>query len=131
MVTISKSLAGVLISAIAIGTAAFGAHATQASAPLIFKAARGVSLDVGSKKIVGYYLSKDGICDATLMFGERPDADGHVGTDVTRMNVPVKAGAHARVYTSEGKAIELSCGTSAKLMTLRTLDMTALVSKPF
>lgn len=129
MVTISKPLVFVLACAITIGTATFGAHAAETPAPHVFKAARGVSLEVGSKKLAGYYLSHDGVCDVTLMVGELPDADGYVSAAVSRINVPVKAGTNVRVYTSEGKAIELSCGNGTKLMSLRTLNQTAAVVK--
>jgi hypothetical protein len=134
MVTISKSVATVLSAAIIIGTASFGAasnaHAADTSNSHVFKAARGVSLDVGSKKIAGYYLSNDGVCDVTLMVADLPDADGNVSAHVSRINVPVKAGSNARVYTSEGKALSLTCSTGTKLMTVRHLEETAAVVKP-
>lgn len=130
MVTISKNVATVLAAAITLGTASFGAMASEATSNShVFKAARGVSLDVGTKKVVGYYLSKDGICNVTLMVGDMPDADGHVSADISRINLPVKAGSSARAYTSEGKALALTCSTGTKLMTIRTLEETAAVIK--
>ena len=129
MVTISKSIASVLAAAITLGTASFGAFASETTNSQVFKAARGVSLDVGSKKVAGYYLSKDGICDVTLMVADLPDADGHVSADISRINLPIKAGSNARVYTSEGKALSLTCSTGTKLMTLRPLEETAAVVK--
>jgi hypothetical protein len=130
MVTISKPLAIVLASAITLGTATFGAHASESSNAQVFKAARGVSLDVGSKKIVGYYVPKDNICNVTLMVGDLPDADGHVSASVSRINLPVKAGTNARVYTTDGKALALTCSTGTKLMTIRALEETAAIFKP-
>jgi hypothetical protein len=130
MVTISKSIASVLAAAITLGTATFGAHAAETSNSHVFKAARGVSLDVGSKKIAGYYLSKDGICDVTLMVADLPDVDGNVSAAISRINLPVKAGSNARVYTSEGKALTLTCSTGTKLMTVRHLEEVAAVVKP-
>lgn len=128
MVTISKALALVLSSAITLSAASAGARASEYG-PVIFKAGHGVSLDVGPKRVVGYYMAKDRICDVTLMIAERPDADGHVAAGVTRVNIPVKAGANARVYTSEGRTVALSCSTSTNLMTLRTIDLTASAAK--
>lgn len=130
MVTISKTVACVLAAAITVGTASFGAHASDTTNSHVFKAARGVSLDVGTKKVVGYYLAKDGICNVTLMVGDLPDADGHVSADVSRINLPIKAGSNARAYTSEGKALALTCSTGTKLMTVRALEETAAVVKP-
>ena len=129
MVRISKTLVGGLVCAIAIGTATWGVHAAEVGAPHVFKAARGVSMELGSKKIAGYYVSNDGVCDVTLMVGDLPDADGYVSASVTRINLPVKAGANARVYTSEGKALAVSCSIGTKMMTLRTLDQTASAAK--
>lgn len=124
MVTISKPLALVLATAITLGIATFGAHA-ETSNTLVFKPARGISLDVGSKKIAAYYLANDRVCDLTVMSADLPDADGHVTGPSTRMNVPVKAGTTSHVYTADGRALEVSCAISTKLMTLRPLEQTA------
>ena len=134
MVMISKSFALALSTAIVIGTATFGAHAQTSVSPApygthVFKAARGVMLDVGSKKIAGYYLAGDHVCDLTLMLANRPDADGNVSGATTRMNVPVAAGTKTRVYTADGNALEASCSLKANVMTLRALDQTALAVK--
>lgn len=133
MVTIFKPVGFVLASAITLLTASYGVHASDqvnpAANPHVFKAGRGVSLDVGSKKVAGTYVSKDGNCDVTLMVADLPDADGHVTEALTRINVPVKSGTNAHVYTSEGKALELYCTLGSKLMTLRALDQTASVAK--
>jgi hypothetical protein len=126
MVTISKPLALVLASAITIGTASFGAHA-ESSNTQVFKPARGISLDVGSKKIVAYYLANDRVCDLTVMVADLPDADGNLSGKSSRMNVPVKAGTSSHVYTADGRALEVSCAISTKLMTLRPLEQTAEV----
>ena len=129
---ISKLLATVLSTAIVIGTATFGAHAqtnTTAHGTQVFKAARGVMLEVGSKKIAGYYLAGDHVCDLTLMLANRADADGNVSGATTRMNIPVAAGTKTRVYTTDGNALEASCSLKANVMTLRPLDQTALAVK--
>jgi hypothetical protein len=129
MVTISKSLVVGLVAAITVGTASFGAHAADTSPMQVFKAARGVSLDVGSKKVAGYFVTKSGACDVTLMFADRMDPDGHVSSDLSRLNVPVKTGNATLVYTSEGRALELACGLAGTMMTVRPLAQTADVSK--
>lgn len=132
MVTIphfsTRLIALSLISAVAVGTAVAGAHA-EATTTQVFKPARGISLDVGSKRAAGYYMVGDNVCDLTLMFVDRPDADGHSTGAATRMNVPVKAGSKSRVYTTDGAALEVSCALSAKVMTLRVLELTAAVAK--
>ena len=131
MVKISTRLKAVLASAILTGTLSYGAHAADAANPQVFKAAHGVLLEVGSKKVAGYYINTGGICDFTLMTADLPDSDGRVSAELTRVNLPIKAGSNARIYTSEGKALDLYCTLGAKFMTLRTvaLDQTASVTK--
>jgi hypothetical protein len=124
----TKLVASAVASAIVIGTSAYGAFAESASTR-VFKPGRGVSLDVGAKRVAGYYTVGDTVCDLTLMFADRADADGHVSGAATRMNVPVKVGARQRIYTVDGNALEASCSLSAGVMTLRPLDLTASVAK--
>ena len=124
MVTISKSLVFALTAAITVGTASYGAHAGNAAAQ-VFKPARGISFDIGSKRAAAYYMAGDHVCDLTLMFAGRADADGNIPGATTRLNVPVKAGTRSRIYTTDGQAFEASCELSAKVMTLRVLEQTA------
>jgi hypothetical protein len=121
---IKNFLPALLTAAIALGTAVAGAHA-EGSTTQVFKPARGVYLDVGSKRVAGYYTAGDHVCDLTLMFADQVDADNHVGGTLSRMNVSVPVGKRARIYTADGRAMEASCGTSANVMTLRTLAQTA------
>jgi hypothetical protein len=74
-------------------------------------------------------MAGDNVCDLTLMFVDRPDADGHSTGAATRMNVPVTAGSKSRVYTTDGTALEVSCALSTKVMTLRVLELTAAITK--
>ena len=101
----------------------------DAYAPQVVKPGHGVSLDVGSKKVAGYYIANANGCDLTLMVADLPNADGQVAAQAvsTRINVPVNAGSTARVYTADGRAIEVACALSAKLMTLRLLSQTVAV----
>jgi hypothetical protein len=130
MGTFFRSTAIVLAAAISVGTASFGAMANPADTSghqQVFKAGRGVSLDVGASKVVGYYLAGDGVCNLTMIMADLPDSDGKVSGTSTRLNVPVKAGTKSQVYTREGRTMEVSCAVAAHLMTIRTLDVTALV----
>ena len=126
MVTISKSLVVSLTVALSVGAVAARADGT---ATLVMKPGKGVSLDVGSKRAAGYFMAGTNTCDLTLMFADRPDADGHVSGDTTRLNVPVASGSRTRVYTTDGSALEVSCGLSAAVMSLRVLALTANVTK--
>jgi hypothetical protein len=92
----------------------------------VFKPARGISIDVGATKVVGYYLVAAGGCGVTLMMGAMPDADGKVTPGVMRVEVPVGAGRKSLVSTGEGRMVELSCGTGAKLLTVTPRQDVAL-----
>jgi hypothetical protein len=126
MVTISKSLVFALSSALAIGAASLGATAETANTQ-VFKPIQGVMLDAGSKKVAGYYVAGDKVCNLTLMIANRPDADGNVTGASSRYSVPVAAGRTSRVYTAEGHALEASCSLTAHVMTLRPIEQTAAV----
>ena len=128
MVTISKPLAVVLVLAFTLGAASARA---QTAAPQVFKPAHGISLDLGAKKIAGYYMAAANTCDLTLMVADLPNADGQVAATATstRMNVPVKVGTTQRIFTADGHALEVTCALTAKLMTLRPLELTALAIK--
>jgi hypothetical protein len=125
--TVFNTAALSLISAIGFGSLTSVAVADTLTH--VFKPARGVSLDVGSKKVAGYYMVSNGGCDLTLMIANRPDADGNVEGQSVRMNVPVKAGSKARVFTTEGKLLEFSCSMTTNIMTARDLEQTAFVAK--
>ncbi len=129
MVQISKTVTLSLVAAIGLSVAAFTAKAADATVPHVVKASHGLSLEVGTKKVAGYYVGRNDVCDVTLMIADLPDADGYVSPQLSRMNVPVKAGTNARVYTSEGKALEFACSLATRLMTVRTLEQTALAVK--
>jgi hypothetical protein len=113
----------------AIGFGSLTSSAVAEDQTHVFKPARGVSLDIGSKKVVGVYRAHAGLCELTVMVGDLPDADGHVEGASTRINVPVKAGATQRVYTTDGRLVEFACSLTTNLMTARALEQTALVAK--
>lgn len=134
MVATSSKPSSIVLATIALLGAsflvatAFSAHAETLGQQVV-KPSHGISMEVGSKKVAGYYQVKDGLCDVTLMVASLPDADGRVPADISRINLPVKAGSNSRAYTSEGKGLAISCGTGAKLLSVRLLEETASAAK--
>ena len=128
MIAFVKPAAFALAAALLTTVAASSVGAADRSyAPHVLKANRGISLDLGSKKVAGYYLDHQGVCDVTLMVGDLADADGTVEPGITRINVPVSAGAKTQVYLADGKAIEIACGLKSNVMTVRALEQTAAI----
>lgn len=118
MTMISAVLRAAVCAAVLSGTLV-SAAAAEGSVH-VFKPARGISLDVGATKVVGYYLATNGVCGVTLMMGAKADADGNVVPGATRVEMPVAAGRKSQVSTNEGRKLEFSCGTGAKLLTVTT-----------
>lgn len=136
MVRAFNALQLALIASIGLATAASatsGNGVDPNTAAQIFKPARGVSIDIGSKKVAAYYAVNGDGCNLTVMMANQMDVDGNIDARMTvspvRMNIPVKAGAKTLVVTSEGKTLEFSCALATTLMTVRALDQNALVRR--
>ncbi|MEQ1712367.1 MAG: hypothetical protein ABL908_13335 [Hyphomicrobium sp.] len=120
----------VLASAVALSAIAGGAvaetGATGAGASMAdLKPRQGVSLDVGHKRAVGYFLTDSRICNLTLLVTDRMAETGSDIPAATRLQFDVAAGSDVRVDTSEGKALAFACATDAKSMSVTRLDQMA------
>lgn len=99
--------------------------ATASEAQNTFKPLHGISLHVGSKHAVGYFVPTNGVCELTLVVGEEPAEDGIIAVQPTRFRAKVKAGQHVRFDTGEGKELAFHCTQSATRMTVQTMQQTA------
>jgi hypothetical protein len=120
------------VAAAALGLAVTGSVIEGASSAaaddrtVTFKALAGISLDVGSKRVVGFYEVDAGNCLLTLMI-----ADAIVGDDVpefapVRLHQSIAPNDTAAVDTPEGKSLQLVCKPKAREMTARVLDILAI-----
>lgn len=115
----------VLASAVAVSAIAGGAVAETAASMATLKPRQGISLDVGSKRAVGYFLADSRICNLTLLVADRL-VDDKVGIPAaTRLQFEVAAGSDVRVDTTEGKVLAFACATDAKSMRVEKLDQLA------
>lgn len=85
-----------------------------------------VSFDVGRKHVLSYFLSKNGLCDLTVMITDRPDATPE-GKEIptlstARFQATINGGKTAHVDTAEGKSLEYVCATDAQVMNVRVLN---------
>ena len=93
-----------------------------------------ISFDVGRKHVLSYFLSKNGLCELTLMVADRPDetpkGDEIPTLATTRFKTAIDGGKAARLDTAEGKSLEYVCATDAQAMRVRELDRVAVASPP-
>jgi hypothetical protein len=108
------------------GFVAFGMqHAAAAEAQTTFKPLHGISVHVGSKHAVGYFVPTSGTCELTLVVGEEPVGDEVLVVQPTRFRASVKAGQRVRFDTGEGKELAFYCTQGATAMAVQTMQQTA------
>lgn len=127
MKSATTRLALVTAAAIALATAAFPAVAGSTEhvriAPL-----KGVSLDVGTKNAVAYFVQENGACNVTVTLAEAfSTIPGEFPTS-TRVTMPVAPGTSSRIDTAEGTAMSLSCAAGASALDISMFERTAYVA---
>ena len=115
-----------IVAAMLAGFTAFTVqNATAQDTAKTFKPLHGISLHVGSKHAVGYFVPTKGVCELTLVVGEEPTGEDIVSVTPTRFRASVKAGQRARFDTGEGRELSFHCAQSATAMTVQTMQQTA------
>ena len=110
------------LSLVAMSGTAFG---DEHAAKLVVMQAHGAALDVGSKHIVSYFTAGKGVCDVTVLIGDKADSEGDGGSIGTRVKFAVPSGMTARTDTAEGKSLEFACTSGASTMSIRPVDLMA------
>lgn len=110
------------LSVVATSGTAIGA---EPNAKIVVMQAHGAALDAGSKHIVSYFLASNGVCDVTLLIGDKANSEGDNGSIGTRVKFSVVAGKTARTDTAEGKSLEIGCASGASTMSIRPVDLMA------
>ena len=87
--------------------------------------AKGITLLVGSKRAVGYYVADAGACDLTLMVAETYLNEDTVIPTATRVRSVIGAGTTAHVETIDGASLAFTCTAGAKAMTIEKYDRVA------
>jgi len=91
------------------------------------KPRQGISLDVGAKRAVAYFLSDARICNLTLLVADRLDeVTGMISGVATRLRFDVAAGSDVKVDTGAGKSLAFACATDAASMTVKALSQVAV-----
>jgi hypothetical protein len=119
---LSRATALMSLSLVAMSGTAFGDEAIQKR---VVMQAHGAALDVGSKHIVSYFTASNGVCDVTMLIGNKANDEGDNGSIGTRVKFAVPAGMTARTDTAEGKSLEIGCASGASTMSIRPVDLMA------
>lgn len=83
------------------------------------RSGHGISLDVGSKHVVGYFLADAKACHVTLLMGDRTIGDEVPDRTAARIRQTVAPNGVARIETAEGEALELACNAEASGLSVR------------
>jgi len=123
MSAIAKSAGVAAVLALSV-LAAAGNAAAQSNA-ISFKPNQGVSLHLGAKHAVGYFLTDNGACQLTLVVGDEIKGDELPTTVSARFRAAVDAGKTARFDTGSGTELRFSCVPGATAMTVEPLNQVA------
>lgn len=94
--------------------------------PLTMTPLMAVSLDAGTKHIVTYFLSGDGVCKLTLMVAEEAASKGAEPVAPIRVEAAVEVGKVVRLDTTDGKTLRFACEPGARAMIAVATDRVAL-----
>jgi hypothetical protein len=123
MSAIAKSAGVAAVLALSVLTVA--ANANAQSTPVNFKPNQGVSLHLGQKHAVGYFLTDNGLCQLTLVVGDEIKGDELPATVSARFRATVEAGKTARFDTGSGTELRFTCTPGAVAMTVEPLKQVA------
>jgi hypothetical protein len=98
-----------------------GAVAQEISPPQILKPIQGISFDIGAKRAVTYFLSDKGECNLVLTFADPINWNDLGSFAAKRFEATVPDGKATRFDSSEGKALEFACQSSATAMRITPL----------
>jgi hypothetical protein len=120
---------GVLAAAFAASTLAVAGSAS-AQDNVVFKPQQGVSLPLGPKHAVGYYVADSGVCQLTLVVGDEVSADDVLPATVSaRFRAAVDPGKTARFDTGSGTELQFTCGPAATAMSVNPLQQVAYTAR--
>ena len=93
-----------------------------------------VSFDVGRKHVLSYFLSKNGMCDLTILVTDRPgevvEGDEIPALATERFHTAVDGGKSAQLDTAAGKSLEYVCATDAQAMSVKQVNQITVASFP-
>jgi aspartokinase-like uncharacterized kinase len=119
-----KFIATAAFASLALAKGALPVRAGEVNA-LTVTPAKAISLAVGSKRAIGYYLADAGDCKVTVIMSEAFAEQLPANLASVRFNANVAAGTTAWVDTSDGASLMLTCAQGAKFLKVNTIDRVA------
>lgn len=114
------------VAAVLALSALAGAGNAAAEEFIQFKPLQGVSLHLGPKHAVGYYVADHGVCHLTLVVGDEIREDDVLpATASARFRAAVDSGKTARFDTGTGTELQFTCGPAAAAMSVMPLKQVA------
>ena len=104
-----------------LALSAFAATGNAAAQTLNVKPNEGVSLHLGSKHAVGYFLTDNGVCQLTLVVGDELKGDDLPATASARFRAALEADKTVRFDTGSGTELQFACTQGAVAMTVEPL----------
>ncbi len=118
---LTAAVGAALCVAIAMSPSAAGSRS-----PATMKSLKAISLDVGSKHVVGYFLDAEGQCKLTLMIADAVrDETSEPPSQIMRLRLMVEPGRSALVDTTDGRLLQFGCESKAQAMSATLLDQVA------
>jgi hypothetical protein len=108
-----------------LALSAFAAPGNAGAQTINVKPQQGVSLHLGAKHAVGYFLTDNGVCQLTLVVGDELNGDEMPATASARFRAAVEAGKTARFDTGSGTELQFACATGGVAMTVEPLAQLA------
>lgn len=127
MTGLNMKYATAAIAAIASLSAAFPAAAGETGASSV-KPAQGISLNIGSKQAVAYYLQENGGCRVSVTMIDNATDTAAQSASATRVNMFVGAGTSSQIDTADGPSLAISCAAGAAGLNLQTVSRTAYIA---
>jgi len=92
------------------------APAADFALPPTMKPMQAVIFDIGTKRVVSFFLIEDHACKLNLTLGEKVHYNDVNDLTAARIFVPVEVGKIANFHTVDGKSIEFKCLAGAQAM---------------
>ena len=89
----------------------------------------GVSYDIGSKSMHGYFVRENGACSVILMIAEKIDPETATPVSAARVRLMLQPGEVASLDSEEGRSLNFTCGGSAATLLVNEGETKALIAQ--
>lgn len=125
MTSLSKLSLATAFVGLALVKGAVPVNAESAPVLKVFAPAKGISLTVGPKRAIGYFIANKGHCDLTVMIADKYSDEAPTASKPVRVNTVVVAGSATRIETLEGPALQFACAEGAMTMSVQPVERIA------